>query len=113
FTQQDVGWLDVAVDDAALVRIRQRFGDFAGEAHRLRHRQLLLARQPGRQRFALDQRHYVIEDSVTRARVVHRQDMRVTETGGDLDLAQEALRAERLGQLRTHHLYRDLAMMLE
>ena len=42
-----------------------------------------------------------------------RQDVRVLEAGGDGDLAQEALGAERLAQLGVEHLERDRPVVLE
>jgi hypothetical protein len=41
------------------------------------------------------------------------QDMRVVEPGGEPDLAQEALRAEGVSQLRVQDLERDGTVMLE
>ena len=39
--------------------------------------------------------------------------MRVLEPGGELDLAQEALGAERIGELGVEHLERDRAVVPE
>ena len=44
---------------------------------------------------------------------MHRQDVRVAELRRDLDLTEEALRADRRGELGSHHLDRDLPPMLE
>ncbi len=110
---QDVGRLDVAVDDPPLVGIGQRLGHLAGEADRLVDRQLPLALEAGRERLALDHRHHVVEDAALGARIVHRQDVGVAEPRRDLDLAQEPLGAEGLGQLGAHHLDRHLAVVLE
>ena len=46
--QQDVLGLDVAVDDAERVRVAERVGDFARDAHRVVDRQLPLARRAAR-----------------------------------------------------------------
>ena len=45
--------------------------------------------------------------------VVHGEDMRVLEAGDRLDLALEALGAERLGQLGVQHLERHRALVPE
>jgi hypothetical protein len=47
------------------------------------------------------------------ARIVHRQDVGVMETRGSADLAQEALRAERGGELGVKHLERHRAVVPE
>lgn len=39
--------------------------------------------------------------------------MRVAESGGDADLAQEPLRAKRLGEFRMQNLYRDDTVMTD
>ena len=112
--EQDVGRLDVAVDDAALGARRPalRRPRAPGGA----------PRRPGaapsrcsrsRSDLALDVRHDVVEEAVGLARVVHRQDVRMAELRRDLDLAQEPVGAERGGQLRPHHLHRHLAMVLQ
>ena len=44
---------------------------------------------------------------------MQRQDVRVLEVGGGLDLAQEPLGADDRGQLGPQHLDRDLAVVLE
>ena len=111
--QQDVGRLDVAVDDAALVRIGQRLGDFARDLERVLDRQLGLALDPVPQGLAFHVRHDVVEQALGLARFVHRQDVRMGEPCGDLHFAEEAIGAERRGELRPHHLHRHAAMVLE
>ena len=46
--QQDVLRLDVAMDHAVRVRVVERVGHFAGDAHRVVDRQLPFARRAGR-----------------------------------------------------------------
>ena len=77
--EQDVLGLDVAVDDAARMRVLQRVRDFAAIRSASSHRQLPLALQPLAQRLALDERHHVVEDAVGLAGVVQRHDVRVLE----------------------------------
>ena len=76
-------------------------------------RELLLPVEPVPERLALDERHDVVEQTVGLARVVEAQDVGVLEVGGDSDLAQEAVGAERGGELRPEHLDRDLPVVLE
>ena len=96
--QQDVLGLDVAVDDAALVGVLQRLGRLAGELERVVDGELLLPVEPVAQRLALDERHDVVEQAVGLARVVEAEDVGVLEVGGDPDLAQEPVGAERGGR---------------
>ena len=93
--EQDVVGLDVAVHDAVAVRVVQRLGHLAGEPDGVLDRQLDFALQPVAQGLALDVGHRVPEPACCLARVEHGQDVRVLEPGRGLDLAQEALRAER------------------
>ena len=69
--------------------------------------------EPVAQALALDERHRVPELPGRLARVVHRQDVRVLEPGGVLDLAQEALGPERVRQLRMQHLERHRSVVLQ
>ena len=91
--EQDVLRLDVAMHDAARVRVRQRVGDFVEDPGRIRDGQLSLTREAVPERLALHVRHHVPEQSVARTRGEHWQNVRVLEVRGDLDLALEARRA--------------------
>jgi hypothetical protein len=72
------------------------------------------ARAPaGPQRFAGDVGHHVEEQAVGRAAVEQRQDVRVLQPGGGLDLGQEPLRAQRRRQLGVEHLDGHLAVVPE
>src|SRR2546425_6954743 len=71
-----------------------------------------LFRSPFPEGFALDVRHHVVEEAVGLAGVDQRQDVGVVEASGNLDLAEEPLRAERAGQLGVQNLDCDLAMVL-
>ena len=109
--EQDVLRLDVAMDDALRVRVRQRLGDLLRQVERFVDRQLLLAIELVAQRRAFDEGHRVVQLPVRRARVEHAHDVRVLERAADLDLAQEAFGAERGGELRVQHLDRDVAVV--
>jgi hypothetical protein len=105
--QQDVLRLDVAVHDAACVRVVERLGDLAREAHRLVHRERPVPREPRAQRLPIDVRHHVVEPPGRVPRVEQGEHVRVLQRRGERDLAQEALRAERHREVRVEHLDRD------
>ena len=93
--EQQVLGLDVAVDHAVLVGVLERLGRLAGDPERVVHGELPLPPQPVAERLALDVRHGEPELPGGLARVVDREDVGVLEAGGELDLALEALGAER------------------
>ena len=64
--QQDIGRLDVAVDQALLVGVVQGLGHGSGQAHRVRQGQAALA-QPRRQVGPLDERRHDVAEAVGRA----------------------------------------------
>ena len=111
--EQNVLGLEVAVDHAVRVRVVERAGDGDRDADRFVDRQLLLALEPRAERLALDVRHHIEEQPVGVARVEQRQQVRVLEVRGDLDLAEEPLDAEHGAELRIEHLERDVAIVLE
>ncbi len=94
--QQDVARLDVPMDHALVMGVRQRFAHVAGDAHGLVDFEMSLAIEPVPQRLAVDERHHVVELPVGGAGVVHRHDVGMGEAGRDLDLAQKALRPQML-----------------
>ncbi len=101
------------MDDVVPVRVRQRVRDLARDLQRVVQRELLLAVEPVAQRALVHVRHDVEEQAVRLTGVVQREDVRMIEAGGDLDLPEEALRAERGGELGREDLDRHLAMVLE
>jgi hypothetical protein len=111
--QQDVLRLDVAVDDAVRVSVVERVGHLASDLQRVRDGQLPIAREPVTQRLSLHEGHHVEEESVGFARVEQRQDVRVSQVRGGVDLAQEPLGAHGGGEFRPQHLHGDMAVMLE
>ncbi len=99
--------------DATRVRVVQRVGDVARDAHRVIHAELRFAIEFGAQRFAVDERHHVIQESVDRARVEQRQNVRMLQRRGGLDFLHKPLGAEHGSQLRFEQLERHLAIVLE
>jgi hypothetical protein len=111
--EQDVLRLDVAVDDALPVGIRERRRRPARDPDRLEDREGAVPGEPLAQRFPRDPRHHVIEDPVGVAGVVEREDVRMGEARGGADLEEEPLRPEGRGEPRPEHLERDAAVMAE
>ncbi len=101
--------LDVAVDHFLAVGVGQRVHHFDEDLHGVMHRQLTDAGQPVAERLAVDVRHDEVEEAAGFTGIVERENVRVLQAGGDLDLAEEALAAERGGQFGPQHLERHLA----
>ena len=99
--EQDVVRLDVAVHDAALVRVRR--------APSATSRRMPTASAIGSgprasrraQRLAFDERHRVVRQAAHLARGEHRHDVRMLESGGELDLALEALDVDAGAEFRS------------
>ena len=100
------------MDDAPAVRVVERLGHFGGDLQRLGRGEPRLAGQALAQRIAFDERHDVVQEPGGRARVVQRQDVRVSQVGGDVDFADKALRSHGRGNVGTQHLERDQAAVL-
>ena len=100
------------------VGVAQRIGRLARDPQRVLHRELPLPPEPVAQGFAFDEGHGEPEQRRTARpgevpRVVHREDVRVLQAGGEADLALEAFRAEGGGELGMEHLECDGAVMAE
>ena len=89
---QDIGGLQVAVDDSFAVRHVERFGDLDGDA------QSFLDRPRAFDCRALDKRHH----QVVGANVVEMADTRVVEGGYGAGLALKALRELALGEFNRY-----------
>ncbi len=116
--EQDVLGLDVAVNYTVAVGIVEGEPYLAGDSLGVLDWELPLPRETLPQRFALDEWHRepeqgraVLRTGVGLARVVHRDDMRVLEPRRELDLPEEALGAQGVGQLGVEDLERDRAVM--
>jgi hypothetical protein len=112
-SQEDVFRLDVAMDDPLLVGVAQRGRHRLQDLDYVFDGELPLALQSLAQRLALNIGHGVEEPAPGFTGVVQRQNVRVAEPGGDLDLAEEAVRAERSAQLGTEHLQGNRPVQLE
>src|SRR5512143_4367018 len=110
--QQDVLRLDVAMDDPGCVRVVERRRHLSREIDRSIERNLLLALDHMPQRFSFDVRHHVKEKVAGFSRVVERQDVRMAEVRGELDLAPKPIRAEDGSDLGPEDLERHVASVL-
>ena len=109
--QQDVLRLDVAVDHARLMRVRECRGHVAHDRQRVGKRQLHLALEPVPQRLARHERHDEVEQVAAAARVEEWNDVRVLERTRDGDLALEPFHADRGRQIGIDDLHRELALV--
>jgi hypothetical protein len=91
--QQDVVRLDVAVHDAALVRVGERARHLAQEAHGLAEREFPLAHQSCAERLAAHEGHREIRQSFRVTGGEERHDVRMLEPCRQRDLAFEAFHA--------------------
>ena len=111
--QEDVLGLDVAMDHSLPVGVIERVGHGHGDPHRVVDPELGFPVEPGAEGFALDVRHDVIEEPAGLPAVEEREDMRVLQRGGGLDLHHKPLGAEDRGELRLEDLEGDVAVVLE
>jgi hypothetical protein len=114
--QEDVLGLDVAVNHAMRMGVRQRVGDLAGERHRVLLGKPPVPLQPLAQGLALDERHDEIRQRGTGTALDHAgikdgKNVRVLQPGGELDLAEEAFEAQRAAELGPDHLERHRTPM--
>jgi len=84
---ENVLGLEVAVNDAARVRVVERVGDSDRDAHRLVDRELLLTLEPMPQALAFDVRHDVVQQPARFAGIEQRQQVGMLKCRGDADLA--------------------------
>src|SRR5687767_2935356 len=108
--EQNVGRLDVAMDDAMLMRVRERVGHLAYDSHRIPDGKFALALEPALERFARDERHDVVEQSVLEAGSDYRKDVWMLKVRRDLGLALETSRSYLAGDIRRQDLDDHLPM---
>src|SRR5256885_6738920 len=107
--KQDVVRLDVSMCSALFVRGLQCVRDIAKDSDRVGDRQLAYAFQSGAKRLTFDAGHRVIEEVSLRARKEKRYDMRVLQSGRQLNLAAKALHVEAGAELGRQNLDDDIA----
>src|SRR5262245_4517923 len=91
------------MDHTARVRESERVDDVVQEADDLAWRERSLSLDGGAERLAVDERHRVPEQVAVLTRGEQRDDVRMLELRGDLDLATEALAVDARGQLGRKH----------
>ena len=101
---ENVVRLDVAMDDAVVVRVCQRLGDVAHDPYGVAYGQLALARKLGAQRFALDEGHRVVQQITCLPGRVQGYDVRMLERRSEPDLSPEALDVHGRRHLGGQHL---------
>ncbi len=111
--EQDVLGLDVAVHHVLDVGMSEGIGHFEGDLDRVLHRQLPLPVDPVPQRLTLHKGHDVVEQPVGLPRIVHAEDVRMLETGGEPDLTLEPVGADARGQFGMQHLDGDIPIVLD
>src|SRR5688500_15665981 len=80
--------------------------------YRFIDRKMLIAIQSLAEGFAFHIRHHVVKQSIRIAGIEQRQDVRMVQPRGELDLPQESIGPERSRQIRMQHLERDDALVL-
>ncbi len=117
--QENVLRLDVAMDDAAAMGIVEGTRHLGGDAHGVGDRELLVANEAIAEGLALDEGHDVEEDrsslrvGIAGTRVEERENVRVLEVGGGLDLREEAFGADDGGEFGAEDLDGDGAIVLQ
>ena len=86
---ENVRRLDVAMNDALLVRVCKRINDIVQNSHRVANRQRSFSVHRGLQRLTHDERHCVIEELAVFSRGQERHYVRMLELRGHLNLAPE------------------------
>ena len=104
---------DVTMHHAAGVRIAKCICYLGEQSHRFVDWQLALARQSFAQRFALDIRHDIIEETVGGSRIMNAQNVRMLQAGGDFDFLHEAIGAEGGREVGTEDLECYLALVVD
>ena len=108
----DVLRLDVAVDDAARMRVAQRLTYVAHDACCILHRELSRSTEPGAHILALDERHRVVEQRSFRRRRKEWNDVWMVEARGELNLPAKPLSVHSGGEIRRQNLYDYLPLEL-
>jgi hypothetical protein len=95
------------MDHPAFMRGCERIGNLSSDLNGIGDRELFLPRKPGAEGFADHVRHDVVQQAGSLAGIMERKNVRMAESGCDLDLAQETLGAQRHGDIWGKHLDGD------
>jgi len=107
--EQHVVGLDVAVHDAAIVRVRERARHVTENAHGFAGRERAAFAEPCAETFSLDERHREVQNALRVPGIQHRYDIGLLQRRGDPDFALESLGAEAGSELRGKNFDHDAA----
>ena len=105
--------LEIAMDDALIMRRLQPLADLPEDVDDARQRQASFASQQGREVLTIDILHRQELDAAGFAEVVNAQDVFVSDVAGELDLALESIEDRRMaGEIEADHFQGDVAVEL-
>src|SRR5438309_3890171 len=102
---EDVAGLDVAVNHATPMGVRERVQHVMKDTRHRARREFSGVRQRIAQRYALYEGHRVPEEIIVLTRAQYRHDVRVLQLRGEHDLTAKALAIDSRAQLRLEHLH--------
>jgi hypothetical protein len=108
-SEQDIVGLDVTMHYTVIVRVPERTEDIAKNLYDLLYRQLSRTSKSRSQRFAFDERHCVVRESVTDPRRKDWDYVRMLELRGELYLTAKSLDVDRGGEVGRQHFYDHLS----
>jgi hypothetical protein len=111
--KQDILGFEVAVDDTAAVSVMQCIGDLRCDPKHLLERQSPFPPKPVPKRLAVHIRHRVPQEARSTAGIVKRDDVRMSETGKELDLTSEPLGSQDVGEVGVKSLEGNGPVVLE
>jgi hypothetical protein len=106
--EQQVLWLDVAMDHAALMCVAQSAGHFPRDPNGVANGEQLLAVEALPERLAFDERHDVIEETIDLTRREYGNDVRMNELRGDVDFAKKTVYPDDGGNGGIEHFDRNI-----
>ena len=114
--EQNILWLDVAMNHAVPVRVVESACYLCCDSHRVADGKLVFPVETFPHRFTLHIGHHVIRPAfqlalADQARIDQTEDVRVLQGSGDFDFAKEPLRAQRLSDIGVENLDSDFAVV--
>src|SRR5438128_12629570 len=101
------------MDDVVPVRVVEGTGNSGGKVHSLGDGQLSFPIEAVAERFPFDVWGDVVEEIVRASRVEEREDVRMGEVRGDLNLTEKSLGTQAGGELGRKDLQRDREVVLK
>jgi hypothetical protein len=111
--EQNIFRLDVAVNDAVLVRVIESVCNFSRDQYRLIDGKLMLALELIAESFAVDERHREPHSSGSDSGIEYAEYVGMLEASGELDLPVESLGAYCFGYVRVEDFQRDMSVVPE